>query len=307
MTAALARAGALGALARPFTLLAPAFGMVCGGLAALGAAPRADLGAGGAAEAALRLAAGAAMAAALNAASNALNQIFDLEIDRVNKPERPLPAGALSVAEAAAFSAAAYALALGLAALLGRATFGLVLAAALATVAYSAPPARTKRHWLAAQITIAVPRGTLLWVAGWSTMKPVDAPEPWLLGAVFGGFILGAAATKDFSDMAGDRLGGCETMPIRFGVRRAARLIAPFFVLPFLILPAGVLAGAFSARPAPLALLGAALALGGARVAAMLLADPERLSSEGENHPAWRGMYGLMLAAQGGVALAYLL
>jgi 4-hydroxybenzoate polyprenyltransferase len=33
------------------------------------------------------------MAAVLNAASNALNQIYDLEIDRVNKPLRPLPSG----------------------------------------------------------------------------------------------------------------------------------------------------------------------------------------------------------------------
>lgn len=31
------------------------------------------------------------MAAVLNAASNALNQIYDLEIDRVNKPRRRCP------------------------------------------------------------------------------------------------------------------------------------------------------------------------------------------------------------------------
>ena len=31
------------------------------------------------------------MAAVLNAGDNALNQIYDLEIDRINKPKRPLP------------------------------------------------------------------------------------------------------------------------------------------------------------------------------------------------------------------------
>ena len=33
------------------------------------------------------------MAAVLNAANNAINQIYDLDIDRVNKPKRRCPAG----------------------------------------------------------------------------------------------------------------------------------------------------------------------------------------------------------------------
>ena len=55
------------------------------------------------------------MAAVLNAASNALNQIYDLEIDRVNKPKRPLPSGRLSMREAWVFTCVAYAVALVLA------------------------------------------------------------------------------------------------------------------------------------------------------------------------------------------------
>ena len=41
---------------------------------------------------------GALMAAVLNAASNALNQIYDFEIDAVNKPKRPLPSGRMTFA-----------------------------------------------------------------------------------------------------------------------------------------------------------------------------------------------------------------
>ena len=48
----------------------------------------------------------ALMAAVLNAANNAINQIYDLDIDRVNKPKRPLPSGALSLREAWAFTVA---------------------------------------------------------------------------------------------------------------------------------------------------------------------------------------------------------
>ena len=37
--------------------------------------------------------------------------------------------------------------------------------------------------------------------------------------------------------MAGDRAHGCVTLPIRFGVGRAAKFIAPFFVVPWLLIP----------------------------------------------------------------------
>ncbi len=81
-------------LGRPFTLVAPALGFISGALTAVGAAPRE-------AWAPSLLVApiiGAAMAALLNAGNNALNQIYDLDIDRVNKPKRPLPSGRLTIA-----------------------------------------------------------------------------------------------------------------------------------------------------------------------------------------------------------------
>ena len=55
------------------------------------------------------------MAALLNAGNNALNQIYDLEIDRVNKPKRPLPSGRLTIAQVVVVHHITYALALVLA------------------------------------------------------------------------------------------------------------------------------------------------------------------------------------------------
>src|SRR5215831_19064420 len=93
-------------LARPFTLIAPALGFVSGALTAVGAHPREAWTPGLLVPAAI----GAVMAAVFNAGSNALNQIYDLEIDRVNKPARPLPSGRLSTRDAWGFTAIAYAL-----------------------------------------------------------------------------------------------------------------------------------------------------------------------------------------------------
>src|SRR5690606_21093184 len=160
-------------LARPFTLIAPALGFFSGSVTAIGAVP-AEPWTWAVWTPALI---GALMAAVLNAASNALNQIYDLEIDRVNKPARPLPSGRLSIRSAWTFTWITYAIALALAWFVapgGRhECFWIVLIATILTFAYSVPPIRTKRHGIWANITIAIPRGVLLKVAGWSAVKTV--------------------------------------------------------------------------------------------------------------------------------------
>jgi chlorophyll synthase len=130
------------------------------------------------------------------------------------------------------------------------------------------------------------------------------ASDPLALGLVSGLYVLGAAATKDFADVEGDRRGGCRTLPVVLGAARAARVIAPFLVLPWLLLPALAALGWLHAPLARLTILALALAALGALAARALLADPERLGSE-RNHPAWRAMYLLLLASHAGAALAY--
>lgn len=293
-------------LSRPFTLVAPALGFVSGGITAIGAAPpepwHADL--------LLYPLIGAAMAAVLNAASNTLNQIYDLEIDRLNKPKRPLPSGRVSLREAWAFTWVTYAIALLLAWLVapgGRhECFWLVLVAAVITFVYSAPPCRTKRFGIWANVTIAIPRGVLLKVAGWSSVKTVMATEPWFIGAIFGLFLLGASTTKDFADMEGDALGGCRTLPIVYGVRRAAWMISPSFVIPFLLIIVGTEAGVLTGNYWLLHLLGAVMTAYGIYVCYLMLRRPEDLAVE-ENHVSWAHMYRMMFVAQVGFALAYVL
>ena len=121
--------------------------------------------------------------------------------------------------------------------------FWIVLVAIVATYIYSVPPLRTKQRGIWANITIAIPRGVLLKVAGWSAVKTVFGVEPWFIGSIFGLFLLGASTTKDFADMEGDRRGGCRTLPILYGVTRAAWMISPSFVLPFLLINVGTFAG----------------------------------------------------------------
>jgi 4-hydroxybenzoate polyprenyltransferase len=293
-------------LARPFTLVAPALGFVSGALTAIGAAPREPW------SPALLTAPfiGAVMAALLNAGNNALNQIYDLDIDRVNKPKRPLPSGRLTIAQVWWFTNITYALAMVLAWLVapnGRhECFWLVAIAVVCTYLYSVPPFRTKRLGIWANVTIAIPRGVLLKVAGWSSVKTVVGLEPWYIGCIFGLFLLGATTTKDFADMEGDRRGGCRTLPIQYGVRRAAWMISPSFVIPFLMINIGAFMHVLTGNFWLLQILGGVMTAYGLYVLYLMLRRPEDLAVE-ENHVSWAHMYRMMFVAQIGFALAYLL
>ena len=310
-------------LARPFTLFPPLLGIISGAICAWGSAHNPDPARQLTASVILTVVLGSLCASFLNAASNALNQLYDLEIDRINKPDRPLVTGELTVRQAWIFTWVMYVLAILptwlvvvypyttwtqklFAPLSAHECFFIYIAGMIFTFIYSAPAfGRTKRHAILANVTIAIPRGCLLKVAGWTMVARAYVAEPWFIGAIFMLFLLGAASTKDFSDMKGDLAGGCFTLPIRFGVRRAAWMIAPFFVLPWLLMPLGVATGILTGNPTFLNLLGVGLALWGCYTVWLLVRNPDELTAT-ENHPSWRHMYLMMMAAQIGFAAAYM-
>ena len=319
-------------LTRPFTLLPPLLGIVSGAVCAFGSihnpdpARRLTWGVVGA------IALGSLCASFLNAASNVLNQITDLEIDRVNKPERPLVTGEAGLRETWVLTWVLYVLAMipvwfvvvppreGLAArflapLPAHQNFFLFLGGLVFTLVYSLPSwGRTKRLGIWANLTIAIPRGCLLKVAGWTMVAPAFALEPWILGGLFFLFLVGASSTKDFSDVEGDRAGGCRTLPILHGNRKAVAIMSPFFVLPWLLLvPLGYLPDPLApehplltGNPVLLAALGILLSVWGLYTVRLLRRNPDELSTT-ENHPSWTHMYLMMMAAQVGFALAYVL
>ena len=319
-------------LARPFTLLPPLVGIISGAICAFGSVHNPDPDRQLTLAVITTVVLGSLCASFMNAASNAINQIYDLEIDRLNKPDRPLVTGALSLKEAWGFTWIFYALALiptwwvvvypftgfkerMLAPLGVHETFFIYLAGFIATFIYSAPAlGRTKTKGLAANFTIAIPRGMLLKVAGWAMVAHVWHVEPWFIGAIFGLYIMGAASTKDFADVEGDLAGGCKTLPIVYGARKATWIIAPFFVVPWLLIPLGVFIpdpqnpahAILTGNPYLLVGLGITLTLWGLYTVYLLVRDPDSLM-ETENHPSWTHMYLILMAGQIGFALAYML
>jgi len=286
--------------ARPFTLVPPMTGIFSGALLGYGATH--------ASFNPIYIALAVLAAGMLNAASNGLNQICDLTNDRINKPHRPLPSGQLTMRQAWIFTAAAYALALAMVAVVNRQTFAIYVIAALATVAYSAPPIRLKRHPLGSNLIIALIRGCLLKVAGWAAVATVlTSIEPWYIGSIYLVFLLGATTTKDFADIEGDRAAGCITLPVKYGATWSARAITPSFILPWLMLPLGLALHILSGDRTAILALSVIMLVWGAYVAYLINKDPHRLVTEGENHPSWHHMYWMMMVGHLGLAGAYLI
>ena len=71
-------------------------------------------------------------------------------------------------------------------------------------------------------------------------------------------------------------------------------------------MPIGVAKGILTGNPVALILLGSGLSLWGVYVVYLILRDPEALAKT-ENHPSWTHMYLMMLTAQIGFAVAYLI
>lgn len=317
---------------RPFTLVPPLLGILSGSFCAFGSAHNPDPLKKISIPLILTVITGAVCASLLNAASNVLNQIYDLEIDKKNKPTRPLVTGEISLKGAWRFSIILYLLAILptyfvvpypylnfieklKAPVLKHEAFWIYLIALIFTFVYSSPGfGRTKRFGLLANLTIAIPRGFLLKLAGWAFISSIFNFEAFFIGFIFFLFLFGASSTKDFSDMEGDKIGGCKTLPIIYGPKKACKIISPFFIIPWLLIPVGIILKDPSNKKISiltgnhflLLSLSLILTIWGAYTVYLILKDPDALAKS-ENHPSWTHMYLMMMFAQIGFAVSYIL
>lgn len=153
---------------------------------------------------------------ALGAAGNALNDLFDFDADRRNRPDRPLPAGRVPREAAIAVSAVGALLGLVAAALV---SVPLLLAAAAALAVMAAYSPLLKRFGAPGNIAVAVVAGLPLFYGALAVGRPAAGLVPWALAAWIH---LIREIVKDIEDEPGDRVAGRRTLPIVWGRRRAA-------------------------------------------------------------------------------------
>lgn len=167
----------------------------------------------------------------LVAAFNTLNCVIDVNVDKINKPHRPIPSGKISRKNALLYSLILYALSLISAYQLTIEFFFVIIASVILTISYSIPKVRFKKRFLVNNLTGGIFYGLLCPLAGWA-LTPINPIPIYLIIFVFL-LSLSLSVTKDFEDVIGDKAYAIKTIPATFGVRNAARLFSILIVLSF--------------------------------------------------------------------------
>jgi len=178
-----------------------------------------------------------------------LNQLADIEIDRINKPDLPLASAAFSVNQGRWIVVLSGLIALALSASQSIYLFGTVIISFIIGTVYSLPPLHLKRFPVAAALCIAFVRGfvsnTGLYLHFHKAIG-VETAVPWFfvlaLSLFFFGFGLVIALYKDIPDLAGDSRFGIRTFTVRLGPERVFG-IGRWVLTLFYLIPVGLVVG----------------------------------------------------------------
>ncbi len=164
--------------------------------------------------------------ALITAAANAINDYFDLDIDRINKPERPLPREVLTKREALLFSLLFFFSGITLGAFINWVAFAIAASTSVLLCLYSA---KLKRTVLWGNLTVSLASALAFIYGGLAVGNPGAAAIP--AGFAFA-MHLGREIIKDMEDVEGDRQHQSITLPVKHGTQ-PAKWVATFvfFVL----------------------------------------------------------------------------
>ena len=148
-----------------------------------------------------------------------LNQLEDVEIDRINKPHLPLASGEFSRREGEWIVAITGVLAIALALWQGVYLFVMVATSLLIGTAYSLPPLRLKRFPFWASLCIFTVRGLIVNLGLYLHFSQGAAilPGVWALSSFVLVFTFAIAIFKDMPDAEGDRQYNISTLTLRLG------------------------------------------------------------------------------------------
>lgn len=161
-----------------------------------------------------------------NAAANAINDYFDIETDRINRPNRPLVTGAVKPRTALILSIVLF--------IVGSIfAFTLPFTATIIAVAIALPLMIFYSIWfkgmpLAGNFTIAFILGLTFLFAGAALQDLKTMIIPALLAF---GLTIVRELVKDISDVEGDRKVNLQTFPIIAGMKNAWILVSVFAIL----------------------------------------------------------------------------
>jgi geranylgeranylglycerol-phosphate geranylgeranyltransferase len=173
-------------------------------------------------------------------AGNSINDYFDHKIDAINKPERPIPSGRISLKIALIYSISLFVMGIVLAFLINM-LLGMIALLSSILMVYYARDLKTK--CLIGNLSISFLTG-LCFVFGGIAVGQI-------MVSIYLGFFaflmtMAREIVKDMEDVEGDKLEGANTLPILYGMRISSVLAAVFMILASVGSPLLYFVGIFS-------------------------------------------------------------
>lgn len=179
---------------------------------------------------------GAVLLTIANGASNIINQVGDVDEDRLHptKRFRPIASGALDPNTMFFVSLMIWLVALLIAIVFLSLEFDVAYVLIIIfALMYSAPPKyRMKKYLGAGNLVIATPRGAIGIAAAWTLYGSVLAPELWAILLVTTIFVFLANSSKDIDDMGTDVMVGIRNFATVYGPQNARRIALAGFIWP---------------------------------------------------------------------------
>lgn len=175
----------------------------------------------------------------ITGAGNTINDVFDSEIDRINKPHRPIPSGTVIRKNALYFSIVLFAVGILVASFIRHPESGMPIAFYIAVInsAILIEYARTlKRTPFFGNLAVGYLTGSTFLFGG----AVFGVAGLWAVGVLFMLSMfatLGREIVKDIEDIEGDKAMGADTLPIRIGARKSAYAAAFFGIVAMLLSP----------------------------------------------------------------------
>ena len=161
----------------------------------------------------------------ITAAANTVNDVFDLEIDRINKPNRPLPSEAMSLREAKTFSLILFVAGICCAFLINTTAFLVAVFFSVLLYFYSAC---LKRMVLWGNLVVSFATAFAFIYGGIAVGHPEYAIYPALFA-----FCMHFAREiiKDIEDLKGDSHGNAKTLAVVYGIKPGQWLVTVLLIV----------------------------------------------------------------------------
>ncbi|MBI2578921.1 MAG: UbiA family prenyltransferase [Candidatus Aenigmarchaeota archaeon] len=176
----------------------------------------------------------------ISGAGMVINDYYDIEIDKINKPERPLPSGKIAPKTAKTYSIVLFLLGISMSYFINLYAFATAVFVSAMLFAYAM---KLKKMVLAGNIAVSALVG-LSFVYGGLAVGSYFIP----LLLAFLAFLanMGREIYKSIEDVLGDHKYGANTLPIKYGVLKAKMIASAFIVLAVLFSFVPYLLGLFN-------------------------------------------------------------